>query len=205
MEFKKLALVDPKLLPSPSPPSLHSENQSQLSSLDTDMKRILYSNLSDSEKVTLYNQILTRYRDVYAKSKEPLTIQIKDNYKQVQTLPMREEILHFIPKSLKNKASDLLQRLSNRNDINWNDKGELIVDNETIHGSHIVDLVGDLIRSRKQDPPRGWRAFADALSRLNLPAELIGNSERWQYIHGTPTNVKTKRDIKPKVKWETDD
>ena len=41
-----------------------------------------------------------------------------------------------------------------------------------------MDLAGDLIRARKQNPPHGFREFAEALRPLYLPSELIGNPQR---------------------------
>ena len=126
---------------------------------------------------------------------------------------MRKEILHYIPKTLQIKASDLLDRISNAPGIAWNENGELIVNDKLIKGTHIVDLVGDLIRARKQDPPHGFRGFAEALRPLYLPSELIGNPQRLDYLRNdlTPSFITpiTKRkfvvkksSIKPPV-WES--
>ena len=203
MEFKKLALVDQRMLSDrqqrDSDPITNS-----LSDLDSEMKRILDANLDDNEKVILYNQTLSRYRDVLAKSREPVTLEIKDKNPNLTSstpsLRRREDILHVIPKTLKNKASSLLDRISNTRGISWNDKGELVVGDQAIEGSDIVDLVDDIVRTRKREPPRGWQEFADALADLNLPAALIGNTDRWNYMHGT-TPVKTSPVIKKRVKW----
>ena len=222
MEFKKLALVDPR----------HLQKQYQsfddrdpvrrsLTVLDTEMNRVLNSNVDDDEKVLLYNQVLSRYRDVYAKSQEPATLEIRDSRltaaagATAPSLRMREEILHYIPKTFKTKAVDLLDRIDRSHDITWNDKGELVVKNQVVSGSHIVDLVGDIIWSRQQDPPTGWREFADALIDLHLPSELVGNSKRLEYMKGdsssgtntvTPVFTKSpvvKRKIKSLLKWDT--
>ena len=126
---------------------------------------------------------------------------------------MREEILNYIPKTLKIKASDLLDRISNAPGIAWNANGELIVNDKVIKGTHIVDLVGDLIRTRKQDPPHGFSEFAEALRPLYLPSELIGNPQRFEYLRNDliPSfmSLVTKRkfavknsSIKPPV-WES--
>ena len=150
MEFKKLMLVDPRhlqptpALPLPPPPPPNPVN-STLSSLDLEMKRILYSDLCDSEKVSQYNQILTRYRDTYAKtlSPPPPPPPIDKHYnadnsnnvgveRDTAKLRMREEILHYIPKTLKVKASDLLDRIWNAPGIGWNENGELIVNDNVI-------------------------------------------------------------------------
>ena len=203
MEFKKLALIDPRMLSDrqqrDSDPITNS-----LSDLDSEMKRILDANLEDNEKVILYNQTLSRYRDVLAKSREPITLEIKDKNQNLTSstpsLRMREDVLHVIPKTLKVKASALLDRISNAVGINWNDKGELMVNDQPIKGSHIVDLVDDIVRTRKRKPPRGWREFADALADLNLPAALIGNTDRWNYMHGITAGNASSVPQKP-VRW----
>ena len=163
MEFKKLVLIDPKhLQPTlaqqlPLPPETLNN---ALSSLDLEMKRILYSDLSDSEKVSQYNQILSRYRDTYVKTlsavdkpKDAITTDnINDSTTQGGTakLRMREEIMNYIPKTLKIKANDLLDRISNAPGIVWNANGALIVNDKVIQGTHIVDLVGNLIHARNR-------------------------------------------------------
>ena len=154
MEFNKLALVDPR----------HLQHQQQchhiddwdpvrrsLTVLDAEIYRVLNSNFNDDEKVMLYNQVLSRYRDVYVKSQEPATLEIGDSRPTAAIAPsmcMCEEVLHYISKTFKTKAADLLDRIDRSHDITLNDKGELVVKNQVVSGSHIVDLVGDIIRSR---------------------------------------------------------
>ena len=147
--------------------------------------------------------MLSRYRDFLAKSREPITLEIKDKNQNLTSstpsLRMREDVLHVIPKTLKIEASALLDRISNAAGISWNDKGELMVNDQPIKGSHVVDLVDDIVRTGKRKPPRGWQEFADPLADLNLPAALIGNTDRWNYMHGT---MPEKHPSCPKNVWD---
>ena len=46
-----------------------------------------------------------------------------------------------------------------------------------------MDLVNDMVRQRKSFQPHGWREFARALRQDNVPQDLIGNKERWDWMH----------------------
>ena len=64
--------------------------------------------------------------------------------------------------------------------IRWNKDGSLVYEGQSIPGSHITDLVNDILRERKTThPPTGWEEFTTALKKANVPRELIGNSKRW--------------------------
>ena len=133
------------------------------------------------------------------------TDNINNNRAQGDTakLEMWEEILHYIPKTLKVKDIDLLDRISNAPGIGWNAQGELIFDDRVIKGTHIVDLVSDLIGSCKQDPLHGFREFAQALRWLS---ELIGNPHCLDYLRNdlTPSlmiQLVNERLLKQTEKW----
>ena len=56
-----------------------------------------------------------------------------------------------VPKIYKNGARQLLDKIKeNRDVLDWNDKGELLYENKPINGSHVVDLVNDMLRHRKR-------------------------------------------------------
>ena len=66
---------------------------------------------------------------------------------------------------------------------------------KSIPGSNIIDLVNDVIRHRKGSEPTGWQAFAD----MNIPQDVIGNRERWDWMHRAPETPETDY-ITPKQK-----
>ena len=69
-----------------------------------------------------------------------------------------------VPKIYKNGARQLLDKIKeNRDVLNWNDKGELLYVKKLINGSHVVDLVNDMLRHRWW-----WSVFARGLARMNV-------------------------------------
>ena len=93
-------------------------------------------------------------------------------------------MLETVPKKWQAQASRLLTHIKNNPDVNWSEKGELVLKNKTIPKTHVVDLVNDLLRKRTSTPsPSGWMHLADALKDYNIPHELIGNDDRWKYIN----------------------
>ena len=80
--------------------------------------------------------------------------------------------------------------------IRINEKGEVVLKREEIEGTHIVDLVNDVLRKRKSFSPRGWQEFAKLLTTLHPPRELVGNQDRWSFMqqqqHSPSDSVLTK-------------
>ena len=59
-------------------------------------------------------------------------------------------------------ARQLLDKIKEHRDVfNWNKKGELLYENKPITGSHVVDLVNDMLRHRKGFEPVGWSVFCE--------------------------------------------
>lgn len=86
-----------------------------------------------------------------------------------------------IPESMQKKAIRFINWLKDTHSIFWDGQGTVYVNGEEIPRSNIADLVGDIIHDRKSvKPPVGWQLFAQALRRLNVPRDFIGNSARWK-------------------------
>ena len=68
------------------------------------------------------------------------------------------------------------------NVVNWNDRGELLYNGKPMSGTHAVDLINDFLRKRKHFNPTGWREFAQVMSGLNVPQDLVGNRDRWLWM-----------------------
>ncbi|KAJ8018952.1 hypothetical protein HOLleu_42762 [Holothuria leucospilota] len=189
--------------------NLSSQDKSQLrlNQLDGDMKTTLErEDLSLYEKVELYNQALQRYLDADKQmTSKPIGIKItntpsdkqkgKDDNDNAAPTPneapaMKSDLLLAnFPKSLKSKAKLLLERISDHRQseqqpvIDWNAKGELLYQGETIHGSNLTDLILDVMHSRKDFNPIGWQQFIHGLSKLNFPEAYVGNLMRRQTMH----------------------
>ena len=155
------------------------------------------SDLNDREKVVLYNQVLMRYNIFSDKSsQQPVRVTIdkppvkedeeEDKEKRTES-GLENEIIDSVPKSLKQKARRLLDKI--KGTVSWNDRGEMVYRNVPVPGGNIVDLVNDALRKRKSFQPVGWKMFARGLKDVNAPMDLIGNPERWIFIQTTTPSV----------------
>ena len=172
---KVMHLVDPKQLHRTD--QLMTPTQRTISRLDEEMENILMrADLSDSEKVSRYNQVLQRYLEYQDRPK--LEVPPSPPAKDIEG-----EILMTVPKHLRRKADALIHRLKNDPTINWNDRGELIYQNKIVQGSNMTDLINDVLRQRKTFQPHGWRDFARALRQSNVPQDMIGHRQRWDWMH----------------------
>lgn len=179
---KKMVLVEPRQL------EKYKETMvdKTLSKLDGELYEILQRNISDDEKAKLYSSSLSRYLNidkpnVVTKFDDDDDDAVKEMKKStdVETL-----VLDSVPKKWKRQASRLLTHIKNNPDVGWSEKGELVVKNTVVSKTHVVDLINDLMRKRTSArTPNGWKRFADALRDHNIPHELIGNEDRWNYIN----------------------
>ena len=195
---KKMALVDPRILESvPSQTLSTNPIGNIMRRLDEEMRSILdRGDLSDREKVVLYNQVLMRYNLLSNQSsQQPVRVTIDkapvkedEEVKETRAEPgVENEIIDSVPKSLKPKASRLLDKI--KGTVSWNDRGEMVYRNVPVPGSNIVDLVNDALRKRKSFQPVGWKTFARDLKDVNAHMDLVGNPERWSYIQSTTSSV----------------
>ena len=117
-----------------------------------------------------------------------------------------DELLRVVPKNTRKQAEALLLRIKEHPDMSWNTRGEFMYRGSAINHSNIVDLIGDLMRSRKSvtRPPQGMYMFLTALKDTNTPGELILNRHRYDGSHHldgraiantyeTPKGVKTSQ------------
>ena len=199
MEYaKKMALIEPHLLESlqQQQQSCHDHQpqgmlEEKLCQLDQAMQHILdRKDVSQEEKLKLY--CLQKYL-LYKDKVEPMTVKVigEPSLPELHTkTPVEEtqesieaEIIQSAPKNLRHKASILLRRLKQDDNIAWNTKGELVYKGDVIPNTHIHDLVQDVLRKRKTHVPVGWQTFARALRESNIPQDLVGNLDQWQWMN----------------------
>jgi hypothetical protein len=61
------------------------------------------------------------------------------------------DIIEVLPKNLQQKAKILLRRiLDNSKILDWNDRGELKYDGETLPNTNITNLLGDSLKYKKK-------------------------------------------------------
>ena len=141
-----MQLIDPKMLQVATPvhqvtDPIHPIHRA-MSTLDRDMQNIVErTDLTDEEKVRQYNQILQRYLQYQDHLRTPAAPVSKNINKD-----MEQEVLSMVPKGMRRKAENLLERVKRQPNLGWNGRGELNMFNgELIQGTNIVDLIGDMV------------------------------------------------------------
>lgn len=90
-------------------------------------------------------------------------------------------VIRHIPKKSKKHAEYILDALNHaKNDISWTDRGEIVVNNQTIKGTHLYDLVKSVTSSYNvldESRPIGWKIFLKTLADLNIPLSAIPNTQ----------------------------
>lgn len=203
MEYaKKMALVEPRLLEGLQVHQqlTHMPMVKALSTLDRDMEDVLSrQDLSPDEKVKHYSQVLQRYIHYEDKRKmaeqAPLQMRMIE-FPDVSTHSVtpssenmdsiEQEVLNSVPKTMKKKAQLLVNRIKNSRAMRWTDKGELVYKDQVLSNTNVADLVNDALRRRKHFEPHGWETFARALKETNVPQDLIGHQERWNWMQNPP-------------------
>ena len=212
-----MVLVDPThmlLKTSPVPDTLSDS----VLSLDDEIKRVLEStSLSDHDKALNYEQVLNKYlnrvdhvnsRHIQRpphSSNQSVGLPHQDPFEK--TLKLEKRIVDSLPKTLQKKGGVLLDHIKETTDMTWNERGELVVQGQTLNGTNVSDLIHEILRSRKLGiKPEGWSVFANSLKESNIPIDLIGNKARWDSTDdvdlskslivespSTPVNRKQKR------------
>lgn len=115
---------------------------------------------------------------------------------------IEQEVMKSVPKVYKTGARQLLDEIKdNRDVLHWNNKGELLYEEKAISGSHLVDLVNDILRHRKGFEPVGWSVFARGLARMNVPENLVRNPQRQSAVREFKTRLKNKTPTSPYSRW----
>ena len=88
------------------------------------------------------------------------------------------QITELISPRLRNKASRLLSFVKSVPGVTWTDRGELKVGNQTVPGSHIVDLLSHSVKpvrgvGSSRSNPLGWARFSEVLRSANVPYDLV--------------------------------
>ena len=84
--------------------------------------------------------------------------------------------LNAAPPRLQRVMGNLLDHIKASERLGWNQRGELLLDGQSVRGTNILDLVHAVIRPRKARAPPGTGDFIAALTEINTPIELIPNA-----------------------------
>lgn len=95
-----------------------------------------------------------------------------------------DNILDSLPLSLRSKTKVLLDHLRKHTNLQWNDKGEIVVDGKLIKGSNIIDLIKVQLKDYKSFHPIGEEVFSHLVLESNVPLSLLTHSRRSQFGSG---------------------
>ena len=211
MEYtKKMVLVDPRILQSNTTSAVQNTTaytqpetgviDMTLKGLDAGITNILNApDIPEDIKAKLYNHFLSQFltmkkkqtdvyrRDIPYKYEVPVVTmndQPPSTSAEIQEDKIESEIIASVPKTMQKQAKLILERVKNDPQIKWNEKGEVIIQDQTVPNSNMVDLINDLVRKRKNINPTGWKEFASHLYKSNIPRDLVRNPDRWEYMIG---------------------
>ena len=102
-----------------------------------------------------------------------------------------KDISTAVPKTVKQRASSLLEVLRRGGRVRWTPRTrEIIIDGYRMPGTNALDLAVHAVSQRQSTtpvrgspgPPPGFRAFARVLREENVPRVLVRNRRRWNEI-----------------------
>ena len=113
----------------------------------------------------------------------------------------RAVIVTCLPKRNRQKAQRLLDFIDSHTYLDWNKEGNLLVENQPISYSHIVDLLHDALNTTRYDPV-GYDTFYHYLE--GVPLSLINNPRRKSMVGGrSPPPGLPNKEPKPLNVWKS--
>jgi len=151
---KKYMLVTPEMY-RPSMP------EKSLSNLDREIQSTLNSDLPDDQKAKMYAITLKKYKTH------------DNNTRPKPKINLVDELADSLPPSQQYKAKKLLRFVKDNPDIDWTDNGELVYKQTVIPQSHVSDLFGDALATKRPvDGPIRWEEFNNVLDSSKVPSTL---------------------------------
>lgn len=187
---RKMLLIPPETLNRLQQNKQPTPETTTLSVLDKEMIRILkLTTLTDFEKWTLYKQALQKYLHFTNESKKTVALPLVDTHSgnavedvKANGAGILKQTLDAIPMALRTNAESLYNYVQALQNITWDNRGVVSVNNIPLQGSNITDLISDIVRDRKRTSPAGWELFSKTLATANVPEAYIGNSRRRKFI-----------------------
>ena len=185
--WKSEQIQRPRLPPNP--------NVSATASLQRDLSSVMVDDeMSEAEKAQLFGQTLHKFKSAHKKALEEQSLKLPSLTPASSSSKMNQLILDSVPSTMERKTQLLLSILKDIPNMTWNDDGTLKLYGKAIQGSNIIDLVNDVIRHRKGSEPMGWQPFAEGLREMNIPQDVIGNRDRWDWMHRDVSSPRTPDD-----------
>jgi hypothetical protein len=177
----------------PNPPA----PVSSFRNIDSDIENVLSKkNISDFEKIALYNSILNKYLIKFHAQKDTERAARDQHIEDLGERGMSDsktEIDRPANGSSKDDNFNIVKNILQQSaTVTWDDKGKVFVNGEPT-GSAINSLVTHLISQNEFKTLPGWSIFLEAVKKLNIPkAYTPALSRKRKLIDG--------KNIEPKVR-----
>lgn len=100
-----------------------------------------------------------------------------------------------IPTKYKDKLKKLLHYLKQQPGFHWNMRGEVIINNDIIKNSHIIDWLRDIvIPTENRHHPEGIHHFYQYLKSIHIPMSIISSSKKKKFLLCSKNNGETDED-----------
>lgn len=78
----------------------------------------------------------------------------------------QELILIPIPQKYRRRARDILQKINSNTTIDWDDRGQLIIQGDTVEGSHMTDILKYFLYKNADIAPMGYNRVVSLLDHF---------------------------------------
>lgn len=150
--------------------------------LDAEMNQVLTSTeKNDRDKWHQFQQLFTRF--LQNLPSKPTNGNVKKEQQESNNVRINKEvILQSVPHIYRNLSGQLLSFLQQLppTKFHWDATGKVYINGEEIHNSHIVDLINDAVRKRKNIQAEGRQQFISLLKDISIPRTFIGNTDYWK-------------------------
>jgi hypothetical protein len=165
---RKMALVPPQLLNTLLAQQQLNPGLEYMGKLNQDMSTVLQNpNVPPDLKYKHFSQLRHRYDTVKDEVAGPVNVDV-----------YTEEILDGLPKNTRRKGKILLRHIKRRPELEWNDKGQLLINGKLIDNTNLEDLIHSLVRPhRTAIKPPGWSELITALKEGNVPREALSKPD----------------------------
>lgn len=182
------------------PKVLKDPTKQKLYVLEDELHAILNnSDLNIHEKVLRYQYALQKLMTEFDHYKKGLTIETKTEdeeeaaAKHIQHATPTEDkhfemLKNLLPRTLQTGGLSIYKAFKLYPSVKWDSiTGEVSVEDATIPGSNIVDIVADLARRWKRNAPIGWYEIRSNIKRKpGFPKSVIVNHERLADLYRLP-------------------
>ena len=86
---------------------------------------------------------------------------------------IHEDLLSSLPLPLRSRAKVILNHLAKHTNLQWNDKGEIIVNGKVVTGSNINDLIKIQLKDYRSFHPVGAEVFSQLVQESNVPQSVL--------------------------------